>query len=73
MYLGPSSTNNATASARQQPVTRLDSVLLVQADFVFVAQCHGNAALRPGRGGITQIRLGENQNAAGFAEFDGGA
>src|SRR5262249_1792343 len=33
-------------------VSGVDGVLLVQADFVFVAERYGDAALRPGRGGV---------------------
>src|SRR5579859_1570946 len=33
-------------------IAGVDRVLLVQADFVFVAEGHGNAALRPGGGGV---------------------
>ena len=54
-------------------VTGVESVLLVKADFVFVAECDGNTALRPGRGGIAEIGFGEDQDTARGAEFDGGA
>ena len=56
-----------------QSVAGLDGVLLVQADFVFVAEGHRDAALRPGRGGIAQIGLGQDQHAARGAELDCGA
>ena len=36
-----------------QAVSGVDGVLLVQADFVFIGERHGNTALRPGRGRIT--------------------
>ena len=54
-------------------ITCIKSVLLVQADFVFVTESDSDAALRPGGGGIAEIGFGENQHAAGGAEFDGRA
>ena len=38
-----------------EAVAGAESVLLVQTDFVFVAEGYGNAALRPGGGGIAEI------------------
>ncbi len=38
-------------------VARIDRVLFVEADFVFVAEGHGNAALRPGSGRIAQDKI----------------
>jgi len=54
-------------------VAGIKSVLFVQADFVFVAERYGDAALRPGSGGIAEIGFSENQDAACTAEFNGGA
>src|SRR5215470_210446 len=38
-----------------QPIPCVDGVLLMQADFVFVAECHGYSALRPRRRRVAQI------------------
>ena len=54
-------------------VAGVESVLFVQADFVFVGESDGDAALGPGGGGITEIGFSEDQDAACGAEFDGGA
>ena len=56
-----------------EAVAGVERVLFVQADFVFVAERYGDAALCPGSGGIAEIGFGEDQNAAGAAEFNGGA
>ena len=56
-----------------EAITGVDGVLFVEADLVFVAEGYGNAALRPSSGGIAEIGFGENQDAAGAAEFNGGA
>ncbi len=50
-----------------EAVARVDGVLLVQADLVFVAQGNRDSALRPGRRGITQKRLRQDKHAAGVA------
>ncbi len=52
-------------------VTRVDGVLLVKADFVFVAERDSDAALRPGRCGIAQKRFGQHEDASRVAKFDG--
>jgi len=54
-------------------IASVERVLLVKADFVFVAERYSDAALRPGGGRIAERGFGENQNAAGAAEFNGGA
>ena len=54
-------------------ITGVEGVLFVQADFVFVGEGDSDAALGPGSGGIAEIGLGQDENAAGGAEFDGGA
>src|SRR5882724_5022010 len=56
-----------------EAIAGVERVLLVEADFVFVAEGYGNSALRPGSGGIAEIGFGEDQNADGAAEFNGGA
>ena len=56
-----------------EAVARAESVLLVQTDFVFVAERYGDATLRPSCGGIAEIGFGEDQDATGAAEFNGGA
>jgi len=56
-----------------EAIAGVERVLLVEADFVFVAEGYGNSALRPCSGGIAEIGFGEDQNAAGAAEFNGGA
>src|SRR5262245_19909794 len=50
-----------------------NGVLFVEADFIFVAECDCDAALRVGSGGFAEIGLCEYKNSAGGAEFDGGA
>ena len=55
-----------------EAIAGVESVLFVEADFVFVAEGDGDAALRPSGGGIAEIGFGEHQDAAGGAEFDGG-
>src|ERR1700747_1835784 len=54
-------------------VSGVERVLFMETDFVFVAECHGDAALRPGGGGVTEIGFGEDEDAAGAAELNGGA
>ena len=56
-----------------EAVTGVEGVLLVQADFIFVAEGHGDAALRPGGSRIAESGLGEHQDTAGGTELDGGA
>ena len=53
-----------------QAVARVDGVLLVQPDFVFIGERHGNAALRPGGGRIAQVRFGEHQHVSRGAQFN---
>jgi hypothetical protein len=45
----------------------------VEADFVFVAEGDGYAALGPSGCGIAQIGFSEYQNAAALAQLDGSA
>ena len=54
-------------------VAGVEGVLLVEADFVFVAEGDGDAALGVGGGGFGEIGLGEDENSAGLAEFNCGA
>jgi hypothetical protein len=54
-------------------ITGIEGVLLVEADFVFVAERYGDAALRPGGGRVTEGGFGKDQNTACTAEFNGGA
>ena len=56
-----------------QAVASLQGVLLVEGDLVFVAERYGDAAVGPGGCGIVEIGFGEDQDAAGLAQFDGGA
>ena len=56
-----------------EAVTGVDGVLFVKADLVFVAEGDGDAALRVGGGGFTEIGFCEDQHTAGLAEFDCGA
>ena len=56
-----------------EAIACVERVLFVQADFVFIAEGDGDAALRPGGGGVAEIGFGEDQDAAGAAEFNGGA
>ena len=56
-----------------QAVARVDGVLLVQPDFVFIGERHGNPALCPGGRRIAQIRFRQHQHASRFAEFNRGA
>ena len=45
----------------------------METDFVFVAECNGDATLRVGRGRLAEIGFGEDENASGLTEFNGGA
>ncbi len=54
-----------------ETVTGVNGVLFVQADFVFVTERHGDAALRPGGRRIAEIGFGEHQNVARGTEFNG--
>jgi len=56
-----------------EAVTGVKGVLLVESDFVFVAEGDGDAALRPGGRGIAEIGFGEDEDASGGTEFDRGA
>jgi len=56
-----------------EAIAGVDGVLFVEADFVFIAEGDGDAALGPGGGGIAEVGFGEDEDAAGLAEFDGGA
>src|SRR5208283_534539 len=56
-----------------QAVAGVEGVLFVEADFVFVAESDGDAALGVSGGGFGKIGLGEDQDGAGLAELDGGA
>jgi hypothetical protein len=56
-----------------EAVAGVDGVLLVEADFVFVGEGNGDAALGVGGGGFGEVGFSEDQDAAGLAEFDGGA
>src|SRR5258707_8802630 len=56
-----------------EAIASVEGVLLVQTNFVFVAKRDCDAALRPGGGGIAEVGFGEDQDAAGAAEFNGGA
>ena len=56
-----------------EAVACAECVLFVAANFVFVAEGHGDAALRPGGGRIAQSGFSEYQNATRAAEFDSGA
>ena len=59
--------------ALAQPVPRRQRILLVQRDFVVVAQRHGDAALRIFGGRFPQAVLGDYQHTARFRQLDGGA
>jgi hypothetical protein len=56
-----------------ETVSSAERVLFMETDFVFVAECYRDAALRPGGGRVTEIGFGEDEDAAGAAEFNGGA
>ena len=56
-----------------EAVAGIDGVLLVEADFVFVAEGDGDAALGVGSGGFGETGLGEDEDSAGLAELNGGA
>lgn len=56
-----------------EPVAGHQSVLLVQFHFVVVIQRDGDTALSVFGRRFTQAVFGDNQNAAGRSEFDGGA
>src|SRR5208283_2027438 len=56
-----------------QAVAGVEGVLFVEADFVYVAESDGDAALGVSGGGFGKIGLGEDQDGAGLAELDGGA
>ena len=45
----------------------------MKADFVFIAECGGDPALRPLRGGIGDLPLGQDYDPACAGQFDGGA
>ena len=49
-------------------IAGVNRVLKVQADFVFIAQGHGNPALRVLRGGFGKLLLRQNQDSAGFGQ-----
>ena len=55
-----------------ESVACAEGVLLVKADFVFVAEGNGDTALRPGGGRVAEIGFGEDEDAASGTEFDGG-
>ena len=73
MRSGASSTSTFAASTIAQAVAGIERVLQMKADFVFIAECGGNAALRPLRVGIGNLALGEDYDPAGAGQFDGGA
>ena len=56
-----------------EAIAGVERVLFVEADFVFVAEGYGDAALRPGSSGVAEMGFGEDQDAAGAAEFNRGA
>ena len=56
-----------------QAVAGRDGVLFVKADFIFVAEGNGDAALRIGGGRFAEIGFGQNQDRSRGAELDGGA
>jgi hypothetical protein len=56
-----------------EAVACTECVLFVAANFVFVAEGHGDAALRPSGGGVAQSGFGEDQDATRAAEFNSGA
>jgi hypothetical protein len=56
-----------------EAIAGVEGVLLVEANFVFVGEGDGNAALRVGGGGFVEIGFGEDEDRAGLAELDGGA
>ena len=56
-----------------QTVAGVERVLLVQRDFVVVAERHGDAALGVFRAGFAKAFLGDHQNLARFGQFDGRA
>ena len=45
----------------------------MEANFVFIGESDGDAALRVGGGGFVEIGFGEDEDGAGLAEFNGGA
>src|SRR5215470_16260176 len=55
-----------------ESVAGSDGVLLVQADFVFVAEGNGDATLRICSCGFAQVGFCKDKNGARGAEFDGG-
>ena len=54
-----------------EAVARVDGVLQVKADLIFIAKRDGDPALRVLRGGFGQLLLREHEHAAGFRESDG--
>ena len=56
-----------------EAVACAEGVLFVQPNFIFVAERDGDAALRPGGGGVAESGFGEDEDAARAAEFNGGA
>ena len=56
-----------------EAVTGVQRVLLVKTDFIFVAECYGDAALCPGSGGIAEIGFCEDKNGTCGTQFDGSA
>ena len=60
-------------TAVAQAVTRRHGVLLVQIDFIVIAERNGDATLGVFRGRFVQGVLGNNQHLARLRQFDGRA
>jgi hypothetical protein len=56
-----------------EAVAGLQRVLEMEADFVFIAQCGGDATLRPLGIRVGDLALGENRYRASGSEIDGSA
>ena len=54
-----------------QSISRVDGVLFMQSDFVFVGKRNGDSALCPGGCRIAQVRFGQHQHAPRRAQLDG--
>ena len=54
-----------------EAVARVDGVLQVKADLIFIAKRDGDSALRVLRGRFSQLLLREHEHAARFRERDG--
>jgi len=55
-----------------QSVAGVERVLKVESDFIFVAERGGDSALGILRSGVGDFAFGEDNDAAGWSQFDGG-